>query len=273
MRTAMKLSVLLNLGLVSALVWLLSGESKPASGSAAPPEAQNQVPQAATVPRVFASPVVEGGAPAPFRWSQLESKDYRVYIKNLRAIGCPGQTIRDIITADVDSLYKARSRELREKLAALANGPLSECAGTEPGLVAELNKLPGEENAVIAGLLGIQTVSQNGAEDAPAPTRAPRRRPPVEGPISVPVVLTDVDLASLHFDASRIQVIDSLRQRFIEELGGPGQDPSDPAYRERWQKAQPEIDGMLKGMIGINAYQEYDLAARANLHRGTAGRQ
>ena len=35
-----------------------------------------------------------------FRWSQLESTDYRQYIANLRAIGCPELTLRDIIMTD-----------------------------------------------------------------------------------------------------------------------------------------------------------------------------
>ena len=32
-----------------------------------------------------------------FSWRDVESPDYPVYIANLRAIGCPEQTIRDII--------------------------------------------------------------------------------------------------------------------------------------------------------------------------------
>ncbi len=39
-----------------------------------------------------------------FRWAQLESEDYRAYIARLRNIGCPEQTIRDIVIADVDKL-------------------------------------------------------------------------------------------------------------------------------------------------------------------------
>src|SRR3569623_2104048 len=35
-------------------------------------------------------------------WSHVESPDYATYIANLRSIGCPEQTIRDIIIADVN---------------------------------------------------------------------------------------------------------------------------------------------------------------------------
>jgi hypothetical protein len=43
-----------------------------------------------------------------FSWNQLESTDYRQYIANLRAIGCPEGTIKDIILTDVMRLYAQR---------------------------------------------------------------------------------------------------------------------------------------------------------------------
>jgi hypothetical protein len=47
-----------------------------------------------------------------FTWAQLESEDYRTYIARLRAIGCPEQTIRDIIIADLDKLMAPQLRAL-----------------------------------------------------------------------------------------------------------------------------------------------------------------
>ncbi|HLP75997.1 MAG TPA: LysM peptidoglycan-binding domain-containing protein [Candidatus Paceibacterota bacterium] len=43
-----------------------------------------------------------------FSWSEVESTDYPTYIANLRRIECPEQTIRDIIIADVNTLYSRR---------------------------------------------------------------------------------------------------------------------------------------------------------------------
>ena len=40
----------------------------------------------------------------PLDWRQVESSDYRQYIANLRAAGCPEKTIRDIIVAEVSEL-------------------------------------------------------------------------------------------------------------------------------------------------------------------------
>ena len=44
----------------------------------------------------------------PFDWRQVESQDYKQYIANLRAIGCPEKTIKEIVTADVKDLFAAR---------------------------------------------------------------------------------------------------------------------------------------------------------------------
>ena len=43
-----------------------------------------------------------------FTWDEIESPDYHTYIANLRAIGCPEATIRDIIVADVNQLFARR---------------------------------------------------------------------------------------------------------------------------------------------------------------------
>lgn len=46
----------------------------------------------------------------PFDWRTVESADYRQYVANLRAIGCPEKTLRDIIMADVTDLFRDRAR-------------------------------------------------------------------------------------------------------------------------------------------------------------------
>jgi hypothetical protein len=48
-----------------------------------------------------------------FNWRMVESEDYRTYMRNLRAIGCPENTIRDIIIADIDKLYARKLAPLR----------------------------------------------------------------------------------------------------------------------------------------------------------------
>src|SRR5260221_376450 len=102
-----RFSLLLNVVLIASLAVALPSRRKHAQGSA--PSAQ-LLPQAAPE-RLDNS---NGTIPTeqPFRWSQIESPDYRVYVANLRGIGCPEQTVRDIIRADVGSLYAAKRKEL-----------------------------------------------------------------------------------------------------------------------------------------------------------------
>ena len=51
-----------------------------------------------------------------FSWQEIESQDYAAYIKNLREIGCPEQTIRDIIIADVSQMLREKQIEQSTRL-------------------------------------------------------------------------------------------------------------------------------------------------------------
>jgi hypothetical protein len=57
----------------------------------------------------------QSASPQPFHWQQIESGDYRQYIANLRAIGCPERLIRDVILADVAELYYSTRRALIQR--------------------------------------------------------------------------------------------------------------------------------------------------------------
>ncbi len=52
-----------------------------------------------------------------FKWSQIESEDYKTYVARLRAIGVPEQTIRDILIADLDKLMAPSVASLRRRKA------------------------------------------------------------------------------------------------------------------------------------------------------------
>src|ERR1043165_8175227 len=90
----------LNLALVAALIYSL--KTRPA-------DSEPRLPKQAAVLRTEKSSVQSTNN---FHWRQIESGDYREYISNLRRIGCPEETIRDIIIADVNKLYAARRAEL-----------------------------------------------------------------------------------------------------------------------------------------------------------------
>src|SRR5688572_17307290 len=110
LRLILIISVCVNLALAGAYV-MTKRSTKPVSmagvGSAEPATKPTKVDRAR---RSLETIVVDGTN--SFRWTSVESDDYREYIANLRAIGCPEETIRDIIIADVNKLYAGRMAAL-----------------------------------------------------------------------------------------------------------------------------------------------------------------
>ena len=106
-------------------------------------------------------------------WKQLESEDYREYITRLRSIGCPEQTIRDLIIADLDKLYapKIQSLQGRRKELAYWHSEEEELANdvNKREQQAQQRQIDKEKRRVIEELLGIDLVrerlKQQGQED------------------------------------------------------------------------------------------------------------
>jgi len=93
----------------------------------------------------------------PFNWQQVESEDYKTFIANLRSIGCPEETIRDIVIADVTKLFAARERAVSgadDWKFWRANGPLPAKISNERN--AQLAALHEQKRAVIRALLGVE---------------------------------------------------------------------------------------------------------------------
>lgn len=105
-KTIVTITAVSSLGLAGALAYFLNSSASSTAVAtleplplAAPPE------HTSTTVRHFTNVV-------RVDWNQVESDDYRKYIANLRAIGCPETTIRDIIIADVNKLFEARELAL-----------------------------------------------------------------------------------------------------------------------------------------------------------------
>lgn len=232
MKTSLKISLLANM-LLAAMVCRLA--TRQGAGENSPP-----APTAgATAPAVDVASVVSAPAnqahPEPFRWSQLEAADYRVFIKNLRHIGCPEATVRAIVSADVHAAHHQRIQTLEHELSDLADSPMSTqlaAFSSEQALKDELQKLPGEETAEIADLLGTKP-APIAAVPEPTPQQkllAVAEQRDLERPVSIPLALQPVDLGALNVNSDQLRVINNLRRKFQQQIGGPNQDPNDPAY-------------------------------------------
>lgn len=265
MKIAMKLSLLSNLVLVGCLIYVIAQRTRLISQHPDPAAGVSDAPAVQAATSVSSEPIVES---KPFSWSQVESPDYRIYVANLRGIGCPEQTIRDIITTDVRSAFGPR-REALERKQKGQDGSSLVSRVTQQSIDAGLEELKYQEAQLIQELLDPRDSSK---EIAASPIAAARERwhRMQEKPVSVPLVLRKVDLASLNLDENRMKFISELREGFVKEIGGYNQDQNDPEYRKRWQKAQAESDALLHAMLGNRAYQEYQLRATPDIAISTA---
>jgi hypothetical protein len=136
----------------------------------------------------------------------------------------------------------------------------SELAQVEPPAESETDSKQASLSLTEAESVGEQAAP---GQFSPTAEISSHNRSP-ERVVSMPLVFQDIDVNQLNLNREQLQAIDDLRQRFLDEIGGLEQNPSDPAYRERWLKSQPQIDDDLRGMIGINAFQDYQILAVRN---------
>ena len=251
----MRISVVANVCLAGLALWLwrlawidgVSPSDRPTASSereasALVPERDGQV-----IPRM---------APAAnrpmFQWRQIESSDYPTYIANLRAVGCPEQTIRDIITADVDSIYAPRRAQLKQE-------PDHETLQTK------LQQLQNEEAGLLAALLGqsvpgaADAFGSISAATAPPPVRRSRFSSFPNNTGLIPIVFQDPG-PEMELDRDQIEVIDDLRASFRDALTGLDRDSSE--YRQRWQEAKRDADQRMCALLGYSFWIEYQVAAK-----------
>lgn len=106
MKLFLPLSLLLNVALAAVAVWLWrqpGPAAQPAPTAAPSHSVANPAPNAMT--RATPPPGGEVFITNAFQWAVLESTNYATFVANLRTIGCPDRTIRDLIFADAERRY------------------------------------------------------------------------------------------------------------------------------------------------------------------------
>jgi hypothetical protein len=231
---ALKLSLVANVLLLGALCLRPVHTTEPVNSSQMDHTASGST--ASTSPSAADAPARASQTnPARLDWIQIESTDYPTYINNLRKVGCPEQTVREIITADVADLYAQKRQELGLDLSGFWVGRWSR----------------DEENALVARLFGEPQLSAS-------------RQVGLAGqdPVSMPLAFQSSGLEGLDLTEEQKADLEWLKREFVRDIGGANQDPKDPAYLERWQKAQPKADELLIGVIGRDGIIELDQTMR-----------
>lgn len=175
-----------------------------------------------------------------FVWNQIESDDYPTYIANLRAIGCPEATIRDIIVADVNQLFARRRATEIVTAEQQWWRPEPDLDVTQAAL-AKLKALENDRRSLLSGLLGAEWESSY--YPYPAPTGNP-----LDGPLLG--ALSPQVKNAVHEIESRSQ---ERRQAYLETLQKDGK-PPDPAELERLRQ---QTRAELAQVLGPDQLEEY----------------
>ena len=143
-------SVALNAILAAVLLLPKQQHETAAADAAGQPEAGVTATPAATK-------VVTVSAPSKsFHWSQLESSDFQQYMANLRAVGCPEETIRDLLIAEVNKLYAPKFAALMAQTQQYEYWKPTSRKSRE-ALNKQLEALRGEKRELLKTLLGIDS--------------------------------------------------------------------------------------------------------------------
>ena len=183
-----------------------------------------------------------------FTWDEIESADYATYISNLRAIGCPEATIRDIIVADVNQLFARR--RATEVVGAEQQWWRSEPDPDATQAASEkLKALEAERRTLLTTLLGSEW------ESSYYPYPAHPGSPPLDGPIlgalppGTKQAVRDVESRA----AER-------RQAYLDALQKEGKQ-TDPAELARLRQ---QTRSELAQVLGSEQLEEYLLRYSSN---------
>jgi hypothetical protein len=271
MKITLRISLLLNLAMFAGLIFLLTNRRNPAAVPA--PIVSEDRPPAQTV-EDFSPPKTSDIEPIPFRWSQLLSaKDYRTYIANLRAVGCPEATIEDIVRGDTDRAFSWERRQLG--LDGSGAGPWSQ--PREMQLVASL--LGGQPPVgTTTRPQGTEHSADENNSDEVAQTSVPPPDPKTGSP-SCPLFLQNPNWSGMGFTADQQATIAQVRQQFQNEIGSLNQNPggaasqnvgtagtagsastnpNDTSALTRWQNALQNANNQLRDLLGAQGYMAYE---------------
>lgn len=152
-----------NVLLLGAGAYLIWQQREPRAGLAEPAPAGLEAAAPTTGPTEI-EPAKVVTVTNEFRWRQLESEDYRTYIERLRSIGCPEQTIRDIVISDLDKLMAPRLQAINGRRGDLQFWHSEEeelMNDRDPRAVRQAQReVDREKRAVIEELLGVDLVRE-----------------------------------------------------------------------------------------------------------------
>jgi len=234
-------------------------------------------PEVSLVPQTV-QPAKAPPEPAPslvkapvFHWRDLDSPDFAVFVANLREIGCPEPTIRDIVDGELREIYAKQANEAKEASFAPLNpagtgsapllGAPSRQPRTEeqrlrvlaslltPDTAANPGAAPAAQTASLANSKAVVSVLTQ-AEQIPAAFQVGDDPATVPSMQELPTVVSDASL-----DAETASQLTRMRQDFAASLSqdSTSPDPGSTQYLRQWMKAKRESDDRFSSMYGGDA--------------------
>lgn len=195
----------------------------------------------------------------PFHWEQVESDDYLQLVENLRGIGCPDDTIRDIVTARVLDDYANAAWEAQKPMQPAfweTMGKFEEIRDIAiPPLIEErLEAIQAEKRTTLAAV-----------EKELAERRQPYR--------------LNTDRWSFLSDELREQVrdiheqIEATRKELRQELNATEDSETEEALRKSLRGLNDKRAEAIKSVIGEENWARYDATGNrsANWIRSVSG--
>lgn len=216
-----------------------SPPSDPAQPDSAPVQTAGESAPALSTATARTTSVVTNTVVREISWQQVESPDYREYIANLRAIGCPEETIRDIINADVNKLYDEKKKLARGAPKKFeywkAGNPLAGLMG-DPESLQKMRALEEEKNAVLRAL-GIEP-------DPMSQMLAAAGGNPMD---------TMFDFLPEAKRTTLMQTMADFQSKIMESAGDVANDPG------AMMKAQREMEDAIQAVLTPEEFLDYQL--------------
>lgn len=204
-----------------------------------------------------------------FHWRQLDAPDFVGFVANLRAIGCPEATIRDIVDGELREIdavqaadgsastlpasasaahfertIAAREQHRMQLLASILSANSTASSPTAPAQGPDLSKNAAVAMSKAQVVQQIPAVFQVGNDPAlPAPGSP-------DGSQELSTVITDSSI-----DPETAGQLTRMRQDFAESVSQTSSnvDPNSREYIREWWRAKRESDDRFSSMFGGEA--------------------
>ena len=240
-KVALVISILVNIALAGVVYHFATSRTPEQSSASRAPASITAATARETRTAPAAVTIVTNQSGQSFGWQMVESADYRRYIANLRAIGCPEETIRDIITADVNKLFESRRKEITastNKFEFWKAGNPFEAAIMDPDRIEKMQALAKEKRALLKELLGVE----------------PEEKAELFGGINPFESMLDFLSPAKQNDVMDIFMKFQAKQAKLFSGGQP-----DAEDMKAMQKMKKEMDAEMAGILSPKEYEDFQL--------------